>query len=303
MTPNCRTGPVSVPKMTEGSLRTGDGAVLHYQSFGPEKAPAVVFANGIGVQYTGVLHQLSALAERYHVLCWDYRGMGRSTVPDPRSASVRMALHAQDAFALLDHFGVERAVFVGWSMGVQVTLEAIRLAPSRVAGFVSLLGTYGRPFDNAFPRPVAKAVKQSFAFLGRHPRLTQVPFHVAIALPSFAQLVLRRIAFVSRETDPVLFDAIVRSVRGIEKGYYGRCMKELATHDASDVLPTITCPVVVVAGERDYLIPTARAQWMARQIPNARYREVARGTHFSIFEYPELVNSWLLELADEVYGR
>jgi pimeloyl-ACP methyl ester carboxylesterase len=282
-----RLGPVP------GTLATDDGACLFYQTFGHRRRPAVVLANGIGVRYVGLTRQLAALRRRFHLVTWDYRGMGRSAVPDPATADVTMARHARDALTLLDGLGIRRAAFIGWSMGAQVALEVIRAAPGRVTGLVSLLGTCGRPFQRAFPPRVAAAVEDAFDRMRRHPRLVQAPFHVAIALPGFAHFVLRHVPFLSAETDPQIFDAIVRSVAGIEKSYYGRCMLELARHDAADVLAHISCPSLIIAGERDYLMPVREARKMAGRIPGAEYREVPGGTHFSLFEQPERVNAWL----------
>ena len=285
-----------------GAVPMNDGAQIVYQTFGRPGGPAVVLANGIGVRHIGLTRQIAALRHRYHLIAWDYRGMGESTVPDPETADVRMARHALDAIALLDHLGVRRAAFIGWSMGSQVSFEAIRAAPRRVAGMVSLLGTSGRPFQRAFPRAVAAAIEGAFQRLRRVPHLVQAPFHLALALPGLAHFLLRQIPFLSNETDPAVFDAVVRSVAGIDKRYYGRCMLELARHDATDMLFGVTCPVLVIAGERDYLMPTRQARRMAWRIPGAEYREVPAGTHFALFEYPELVNSWIEAFLDRVHG-
>jgi len=141
-----------VGPMAHRQVRTDDGVELLVQIFYPagdasaRAAPAVVFANGIGVRFPGAARQMNALrAAGYQTVCWDYRGMGQSVMDDPEG-DVSMSRHALDAITILDHLQLERAAFVGWSMGVQVSLEVIRRQPQRVAALVALLGTTVRCF-------------------------------------------------------------------------------------------------------------------------------------------------------------
>ena len=71
--------------------------------------------------------QLPALLDDYHVLLWDLRGHGRSR-PFRDGFSVRD--YADDLLAILDHLGVERAIFAGHSLGGNVTQELIFTIPS-----------------------------------------------------------------------------------------------------------------------------------------------------------------------------
>jgi pimeloyl-ACP methyl ester carboxylesterase len=280
-------------------VQTDDGVTLHFQTVG--QGPAIVFGNGIGVRYPGALRQMEALRDAYRVICWDYRGIGQSVMPDPEG-DVSMPRHARDILAILDHLGIDRAIFVGWSMGLQVSLEAIRLQPERIAGLVALLGTYGKPFRTAFPTPVGESLEGLFRLLHRYPAVAQGALDLAVALPEVAFALLSRLLFVGADADREVFAANVRSVAGVEKRLYLRTMLALAAHDASDVLPTVRCPTLIVCGERDHLTPPRVARQMADAIAGAEYREVPRGTHFALIEQPERINVWLRELAQRVYG-
>jgi pimeloyl-ACP methyl ester carboxylesterase len=285
--------------MQQGRVHTDDGAELQYQIFGA--GPAVVIANGIGVRYPGAVRQMTALREAgFQVVCWDYRGMGQSVMADPEG-DVGMPRHALDVLSILDHLQLERAIFVGWSMGVQVSLEVIRRQPRRVAGLVAMLGTYGQPFRTAFPEPVARAVEGGFAFLSRHPAVAQAALDFAVSVPRLAFAILSRSLFVGGDADQEIFAANVRSVAGVDKRLYTRTLLALAEHDGSDVLPEVRCPALIICGERDYLTPPRVARVMAERIPGAEYHEIRGGTHFSLIEQPELVNRLLLDFARRVY--
>jgi 3-oxoadipate enol-lactonase len=287
--------------MEQGHVESDDGVQLLYQSFGRSDGPAIVFGNGIGVRYPGATKQVDALRQRYRIICWDYRGIGLSVMPDPLTGDVSMPRHARDILTILDHLEVARAIFIGWSMGAQVSLEVCRIQPERMAGFVALLGTHGKPFRNAFPGSVSSAVEGFFGLLNRYPAVAQGALDLAVTLPDVAFVALSNLTFVGKDADREVFDTNVRSVAGVEKTLYTRTMLALAEHEAEEVLPGVSCPALIIAGERDHLTPTKVARQMAAAMPDATYREVAGGTHFALIEQPELINSWLLEFAQRVY--
>src|SRR4051794_6051259 len=75
-----------------------------------------------------------ALAEAgFRVLALDHRGHGRGVRP---LAPFRLTDCADDAAALLDHLGIERAFVAGYSMGGPVAQLLARARPDLVAGLV-----------------------------------------------------------------------------------------------------------------------------------------------------------------------
>ncbi|MBI5485767.1 MAG: alpha/beta hydrolase [Deltaproteobacteria bacterium] len=291
--------PRSLKPNREGLLCVDDGTTLPWQEFGA--GPAVVLANGIGVRWPGLAHQISVLRDRRRVVCWDYRGMGPSRLGRP-DADVSMGRQADDVLALMNHMGIERAILGGWSMGVQVSLEVLRRRPERVAGFVALLGTYGRPFRGAFPAPVAAVTEATFALALRFPALAQRPLDLAVALPGLAFRVLSGAVFVGADADRRVFDGNVRWVQQTDRRVYLRTMLELARHDASDVLPGVRCPSLIVCGARDHLTPPRVARRMAETIPGAEYLELAGATHFGLIEQQQTLDARLVAFVDRVWG-
>ena len=135
-----------VPGLVQRELTVADGTRIGYQlrPGATADAPAVVLANGLGGTFAAFRHVYAALPG-YRVVCWDYRGLYASGPPaDPRANTV--AHQVADLVAILDHERVDRAVHVGWSMGVQVNFEYLRRHAARVAGLMVINGTAGRPF-------------------------------------------------------------------------------------------------------------------------------------------------------------
>ena len=267
-------------------VRTGDGVELAVQVAG--EGPPVVLANGIGVRHPGWARYIAHLQRRHRVICWDYRGIGGSGT-DARRVGFAMSRHGWDALEILDALGEDRAAVVGWSMGVPVALEMIRAAPRRITHFAALFGAPGRPFRAGFPLPLGLAAEGVAAFSSRVTGPAQAVMDLAAGLPKLTHAALAALRFTSWDVDRDLFAADVASVAGAPKDAYFRTMQALASHDASDLLPRISCPTLVVGGGRDWLTPPAASRRMAAAIPGARLLLLPRASHFGLIEEPEVV--------------
>ena len=76
--------------------------------------------------------QAAALRATHRVIRPDLRGFGDSPLPGERFR------FSDDVVALLDHLEVERAAFVGSSLGARVALEVAVARPERVDSLVLL---------------------------------------------------------------------------------------------------------------------------------------------------------------------
>ena len=63
------------------------------------------------------------------------------------------------------------------------------------------------------------------------------------------------------------------------------------THDATDLLPSVRVPTLVVAGERDLFTPLARSEEMAKAIPGAELLVLQGGSHAALVEQPETIGA------------
>jgi pimeloyl-ACP methyl ester carboxylesterase len=262
---------------------TDDGATLAVQSAGD--GPAVLLANGIGVTAPGLDAIAEHLRQRGHrVICWDYRGMGRSRVPSP-SVEFTMSRHARDALQVLDACEAPKAAVLGWSMGVPVGLEMIRQAAERVVALGVLFGSPGQPFRAAFPRPISDVVHLAVAFSRKVPWGAQAALRIGVTVPPLAWFLCTLTGFCGDRANRDVFMEHVRSTTESDKHAYFSTMYEMMHHDARDLLPSVRCPVLVVAGENDWVTPPEAAAEMARLIPGARHVYFPETSHFGVIEH------------------
>ncbi len=269
-------------------LVTGfDGTVLACRETG--LGPTLMLANGLGGTWTAWRHLIDYFRDRFHIVSWDYRGLYRSG-PSATPGLFDMATHVRDAIAVADALGVDDAVWIGWSMGVQLDFEIVRRHPERVRGLVAVNGTYGKPFDTAFGRLGSRRLIRAAAEIARrNPRLVSGVVGHAAAWDGLVGA-LKRLRLVGRTLDETVFRDLARDFGSLDPVAYFSTFGALGEHDASDALPSIRCPVLIVAGDRDPMTPRDLSDRMARMIPGADLLIVPGGTHYVPIEYPELMN-------------
>jgi len=282
------------------SFRTKDGTVLAAHHAGKGDLP-IVLANGLGGTFTAWHPLVDAFQDRVRFYSWDYRGLYRSEPPADRE-TLEVPAQADDLFDLMDHFGVEKAIVAGWSMGVQVALEAVRKHPERIIGLILMNGTYGAPFDTAFGSLPTRRLLPAVLQFGRAAGpLTQMVVH-AVARSRYTVPVATKLHLVDGHMEDGLFYGIAREFSHLDMDLYIETLIRLAHHDAGDVLADVEVPVLLISGDRDIMTPTAVTDRMVREMPQAELFVVPRGTHYCLIEYPEIVALRVEKFLAEHYG-
>lgn len=124
-------------EFTEYTLQSA-GCTLHYWLGGTETAPLLVFTHGalIDHQEWTVTPEL-AVEKGYRVLYWDMRGHGKS-----RPALFDFSQAVEDLLAILDTLKVDKATFIGHSLGGNLHQEFVFRHPERVRSMVVLDSTW-----------------------------------------------------------------------------------------------------------------------------------------------------------------
>src|SRR5437867_4309201 len=102
---------------------------VHAVVTGPDDAPVVLLSNSLGSTHRMWDAQIDTLNERFRVVRYDTRGHGGSPVPDGPYSIDDLA---DDAVAVLDRLGVERAHVVGLSLGGMTAMRLAVRNPERV---------------------------------------------------------------------------------------------------------------------------------------------------------------------------
>lgn len=135
----------------------------------PPDAPTVLAVHGITGSSRSWLPVARSLEGRATLLTPDIRGRGRSNeLPPPYG----IACHVEDLLAVLDHFGLERPVIAGHSLGAYITARLAADHPERLAhavlvdGGIEIPGSEGtdpQEFADAFLGPALARLQMTFA--------------------------------------------------------------------------------------------------------------------------------------------
>lgn len=126
-----------MPVFPEAKMVATNGIRLAVHEAGPRGRPIVLCHGFPEIAYSW-RHQIEPLAAAgYHVIAPDQRGYATSSQPS-EVAQYDIEHLSGDLLGLLDHFGYERAVFVGHDWGAIVVWGLALLHPERVAGVVNL---------------------------------------------------------------------------------------------------------------------------------------------------------------------
>ncbi len=263
------------------SIELTSGATLHYESTGT--GDPVLCIQGVGVVGNGWRPQLDGLRDEFRLIAYDNRGIGEST---PAEGPVSIEQYAEDAVALLDALGIERAHIMGHSLGGVVAQQLALDAPSRVRS-LSLLCTLFRAKDGArlTPRVLSTGLRM---MLGTR-RMRRAAF-LSNVLPKEA-LRSRDIDELHAELSPLFGRDLATTPPIVMKQ-----VRALGAHDVSARLGELSgIPTLVISAAHDVIAPPSQGRALANAIGGARYIEAADAAHGLPLMQAEQTNAWLRE--------
>jgi 3-oxoadipate enol-lactonase len=243
------------------------------------EGPWLVLAHSLAADVSMWGQQVPALARRFKVVRFDVRGHGGSEAP-PGAYSLDML--ATDALGLCDALGIDKAHWIGLSMGGMIA-QAFALAhPGRVASLV-LADTTSRYPPEVWPlwqQRIATAETQG--------------------LEPLVQPTLERwftAAFRAAHPERVL--PIAAAIRATPVAGYVGCSHAIPKIDFTARLREIRCPTLVIVGAEDPGTPVAMAREIHDHLPGSELVIIPDAAHLSNVEQPEAFNRAL----DTFYER
>lgn len=220
--------------------------------------------------------QVAYLSQQFRVITFDNRGMGESTIPEPDFTIADMAA---DVVGLMDYFQIDKTHVFGVSMGGLISQMLALDYGDRIRKAALGCTSYGGRFAVA---PDAE-VMTLLAKMGD----PCMPVEEAIRLRLPITYSERFIREESQEIEKI----VVLSLRHQPtlKGAQGQ-MKALSFFNVKKRLGEIRCPVLVIAGDEDRIMPPQNSRLIAEGIPGAELYLVKGAGHAFYDEKPDEVN-------------
>ena len=214
---------------------------------------------------------LELLERDFDVIAYDHRGVGWSPgIEKPFT----IAELADDAAALLDRLGVDRAHVLGISMGGMVAQELALNHPERVRtltlGCTYAGGPDGTLADAAVFAPTVDALRR-----GDREGAIRASWEANVS-EAFAADKAAYAAFQATALrKPTALRVLMLQMRAI------------AAHDAHLRLPEIAAPTLIIHGSEDRMLPVSNGEAIARAMPDARFERYDGVGHMFWIERPE----------------
>ena len=228
------------------------GCNLFYQLTG--SGPRLLLINGSGVTLESSALLVGVLSERFELLAYDHRGMGRSgEVTEPYV----MSDCAADTLAVLDAVGWETAPVLGISFGGMVAQEAAIAAPARVERLALLCTSSGGEGGASYPLHELEDCTLEER-IRRRRTLMDTRFNEEwLALHPADLRLVEMMEDRGPEPDP-------------SRQTGARLQLDARRHhDTWDRLPALEHPTFVGAGRFDGIAPLRNGEALASQIPHA----------------------------------
>ena len=282
-----------------------DGTEIAYTVVGDGTKTPVVFVNGWTCPDAYWIGIGPRVVDAGHPAVFvDTRGHGQSGLPRPagfaghnlRDEDVTPERLARDLVEVLDDAGIDRAAFVGHSMGVQIIFELLRVAPERVAALAPVAGTFENPVRSFADLPVLDRVYPLADVLFRlFPWELLRPVTARVATRDVGYRVIKAIRVAGPKVTADHVAPHVAQIADVNFSVLWRMMSALRRHSTADLLPETDVPVLVLAGRRDLFTPPSVQQKMADLVPDAEIVWFDDAGHMLPVEEPEEIADALLE--------
>ena len=304
-----------------------NGVRMAYWEVGPRQGTPVVFCHGFPELAFSWRHQLEACAAAGRwAIAPDQRGYGLTSRPD-RTEDYDMAHLCGDLVGLLDHLGVEKAVFCGHDWGGAVVWQMPIRHPDRTAGVIGVntplrtrpaadpIAVYRQRMGEDmymvhFQKPgeadaiLGRDVGKTMSFFLRRPPPGQREAGPGLAGGGSSFPLVKMVEGYDPAFDPreqfltpaelaVFVESFTRT--GFTGGinWYRNITRNWETSAGQD--ETIAVPCLMIMAELDAVLPPSSADGMEAMIPDLEKTLIKGSGHWTQQEKPQETSAAILD--------
>jgi 3-oxoadipate enol-lactonase len=229
----------------------------------------LLLVHGLADDHRAWRRLIPSLALHHRVIAYDVRGHGETTLGRPQGTLAQLA---EDLVALMDALDLERADWVGFSLGGTIVLRGAIDHPQRVRRLLPVATS------SRVGRAVAPWYRERAELAGRGP----AALHEVLERDTRDQLATAPQEF---EEHWLIRRQSTRDPRGFANAC--RAMAGLAEQPLDPDLGRVAAPTLVVAGDLDRHCPVRAGEIIRDGIPGSELRVIAGAGHQVEVEKPE----------------
>lgn len=253
--------------------------VDHYYEWicqGNSSKPVLVFIHGWGGSGRYWKTTATALSPYFNCLLYDIRGFGRSPLPAEHSISFDMEEYAEDLALLLEGLNLDQVYLNAHSMGASFATLFLNRYPEKVKqAILTCSGIFNY-------NPVTFNL---FHFAGNY--VVKLRFNWLLNIPAMDRLFMARFLYQSipeAERKAFLEDYLLAD-EVAAKGTIDTAVSKHAATVMPEAFAKVSVPTLLIAGEKDIIIPTKLAKKAASlNSEYIEYFELPKTGHFPMLE-------------------
>ena len=256
-----------MPKVTVNDIE------VYYEIHG-HGFPLVLIA-GYGCGSWLWFKQIPHFSKTFQTIIFDNRGVGKTDKPD-EEYSIQM--FADDTSELLKHLNVNTCHVLGISMGGMIAQKLALSYPKKVEKLILCSTSCGGQNSTPIPERTLRILASS-ARLSREEGLRR---NMATA---FSPEYMR--------DNPEVFNTVISHLLSNPQPLYANQLQfqALKKFDVEKRLPEISSPVLILAGDKDEVIPTGNSRLLHERIEGSEIIVFKGSGHLIIIERAEELNT------------
>lgn len=247
---------------------------INYERSGVPGAQCVIMGHSLGCGLHMWDPQMPVLESRYDCIRLDMRGHGDSDAP---VGPYTLEELAQDVVDVMDHLGVERAHWIGLSIG----------------------GMYGQALLLDHKHRFASAILADTMSVIDPDALSVWDERIKLVedkgLPAIVDATMERwftAPFIAAGSDA--FHAVRQLVLKADPDGYIACCRAIKGLNYIDRISAIEQPVAVIVGAEDMATPVSASQALEAKLPNGELHVIDNASHICNVERPDAFNEIMM---------
>jgi len=232
---------------------------IHKEVYG--QGQPIVLIHGWAM-HTGIWRTFAQqLAQNYQVICLDLPGHGLSEAVEPYNLETITA-------ALIEHMPESPCCVLGWSLGATVALALAASYPQRINALMLLAGNPRFVNEAAWAGMRAELLEDFSSNLQLNCQLTLIRF-LALQVNQLAnaKALLKELKIAVKECNPPTENVLQSGLDILKQA------------DLRESLVTLTCPVYLILGDKDTLVPVEVSQNMKQIKADLQVNIIERAGH------------------------
>ncbi len=250
---------------------------LYYETLG--EGPALLLIAGLACDHSMWNEIKESFAKDFTVISFDNREIGQSEIT---SKPFTIEDLAKDAAALLDALHISQANIVGHSMGASIAMSLALDHPKKVKKLALCCGA------SRFSEDVKDTFYHQVKLLESN---TAIDVCLDNILPwLFSKDYLAQAGNIEKEKKRILENPFPQSLES-----YAAQVRALDKFDLSNQIYRIENKTLILAAEKDWIVPLEEEREMATQIENSKLVILPKVGHCAMLEAPDIFTDEILK--------